>query len=145
MTKFENNNGENLLSYSGYCKEFIKDRLQDFEGSTHYACDFASEITMAINVDGSATYSTYKAKQYLREWWDDCADYFQYEKYSFGEALHNPFERPEAFHVCMIIQGVSSLLSQCTVIDENWNEQLEITQEVIDSILEELDSYEVQL
>lgn len=135
----------NLLSYSDYCKEFIKDRLQDFEGSTHYACDFASEITMAINVDGSATYSTYKAKEYLREWWDDCADYFQYEKDNFGEVLHNPFERPEAFHVCMIIQGVSSLLSQCSIIDESWNDNIEITQEVIDSILEEIENYEVQL
>lgn len=135
----------NLLSYSDYCKEFIKDRLQDFEGSTHYACDFASEITMAINVDGSATYSTYKAKEYLREWWDDCADYFQYEKDNFGENLHNPFERPEAFHVCMIIQGVSSLLSQCSIIDESWNNNIEITQEVIDSILEEIENYEVQL
>lgn len=135
----------NLVSYSDYCKEFIKDRLQDFEGSTHYACDLASELTYAINVDGSATYSTYKAKEYLREWWDDCADYFQYEKDNFGEALYNPFERPEAFHVCMIIQGVSSLLSQCSIIDESWNDNIEITQEVIDSILEEIENYEVQL
>jgi hypothetical protein len=134
----------NLLSYSDYCKEFIKNRLQDLEGLSYYACDFASELTMGINVDGTATYSTYKAKEYLREWWDDCADYFQYEKDNFGQNLHNPFEAPEVFHVCMIIEGVSSLLSQCTVIDQNWDDKIEITKEVIDSISEEIENYEVQ-
>lgn len=145
MTNLSNNSNETLLSYSDYCKDFITNRLDDFEGSTHYVCDFASEITMSINVDGTATYSTSKAKEYLREWWDDCADYFQYEKDNFGEVLHNPFECLEAFHVCMIIQGVSSLLSQCSIIDEHWNDEIEITQEVIDSILKEIENLDIQL
>lgn len=136
---------KNLETYSEYCRRFIKDNISDFEGTTHYACDFAGELTMSINMDGSATYSTYKAKEYLCEWWDDCADYFQYEKDNFGENLHNPFENPEAFHVCMIIEGVNSLLSQCSVIEENWNDEIEITQEVIASILEEIEEIYIEL
>lgn len=135
----------NLLSYSDYCKEFIKDRISDFEGTSNYGCDLASEITMAINVDGSATYNTYEAKEYLREWWDDCADYFQYEKDNFGSNPHNPFENPEAFHVCMIIQGVSSLLSQCTKVDKHWNDKFPLTKSAIKSILKEIETFEVEL
>ena len=141
----QNNNVETLLSYSDYCKEFIKDNLCNYEGSNVYMCDLGSELTQGINIDGSATYSTYKAKQYLREWWDDCADYFQYEKDNFGQNLHNPFERPEAFHVCMIIEGVRSILSQCSVINDNWNEEMELTTELIESILEEIKDKEVSL
>lgn len=135
----------NLLSYTDYCKDFIKNHLEDFEGSTHYGCDFGSEITMGINVDGTAEYNTFITIEYLKFWWDDCANYWQYEKDNFGEVLHNPFERPEAFHVCMIIEGVRSLLSQCSVIDEKWNEQIEITENVINSILEEIENFEVEL
>lgn len=136
---------EELLSYTDYCKEFIKDNIEDFENTSHYACDLASELTYAINVDGTATYSTYRAKEYLREWWDDCADYFQYEKDNFGENLYNPFDRPEAFHVCMIIQGVSSLLAQCSIIDKKWNDKIRITKRTIKSIFKEIENLEVEL
>lgn len=139
-----NNTNIELLSYSDYCKEFVSDHIDGFIGQTFHASDFASELTMGINVDGSATYSTYHAMLYLQEWWSDCADYWNYEKDNFGENRWNPFENPEAYHVSMVIEGVQSLLSQCSVIEENWDDEIEITQEVVDSILSEIEDKVVE-
>lgn len=130
-------------SFDVYCKDFIKDNLDGFIGSTIYACELANEITMGINVDGSATYSTYKAKEYLKAWWDEAADYFQYEKDNFGENYHNPFENPEAYMVCMVIQGVEGLMAQVKEIYEAQDDQIEITQELCDSIVAQLDDIEM--
>lgn len=126
-------------SYTEYCRNFIIDNLNGYEGQSIYMCDLAHTITEGINVDGSATYSTYEAKEYIKEWWDDAADFYEYCKFEFGECPHNPFEKPEAFHCLMIIEGVAHLLSQCdTVGGDNWNEEIELTEEIINTILEEL-------
>ena len=130
-------------NFDVYCKDFIKNHIEDHLGRTVYACDFASDITMGINVDGSATYSTYKAKEYLKTWWDEAADYFQYEKDNFGENHHNPFENPEAYMVCMIITGVGCLMAQVKEINEAWNDHIEVTQELCDSICKQLDDIEM--
>lgn len=125
-----------------YCKDFIKDNIRDFEGQTHYACDFSFTITEKANSDGTLTYSRNKAKEYLSEWWDDCADYVEYEKLHFGELTHNPFENPEAFMVCMVVEGCNAILSECPIIEDNWNNKIELTEEVIDSILDYVDNFD---
>ena len=132
-------------SYTDYCKDFIKDHIENYEGQMVYACELGDSITEGINVDGSATCSTYEAKEYLKEWWDEAGEYFQYEKMNFGENLHNPFENPEAFHVCMIIQGVRSLLSQSSIIDKSWNDKIKLTKGKIKKILAEIENCEVEL
>ena len=131
-----------MENFVDYCKDYIKDHINDFEGETPYACDFCMTITEAPNSDGTLTYSTEQAKEYLKEWWNDCADYFQYEKDSFGENLHNPFENPEAFMVCMVIEGCNAILSRCPIIEENWNERIELTEEVISEILEYVEDFD---
>lgn len=132
-----------MEQFDVYCKDFIKDNIRDHLGRTVYACEFASEITMDINMDGTATYSTYEAKQYLKEWWDEAADYFRYEKDNFGENLHNPFENPEAYMVCMVIKGVDCLMAQVKEIYDAWNDQIYVTHELCDSICEQLEDIEM--
>lgn len=134
----------NLETLTDYCKNFIADNLENYSNQSIYGCDLGYTITEGINIDGSCTYSTYKAKEYLKFWWDEAADYFQYEKDNFGENLHNPFERPEAFMVCMVIQGVNSLLSQVSFIDKNWNNKIELTEKNIKKIIREIKDLKVE-
>ena len=134
-----------LETYTEYCREFIKLHIEDRIGQELYACDLASTLTEGPNVDGSCTYNAWKAKQYLAEWWDDCAEYFHYEKENFGENLHNPFEEPEAFMTCMLIAGVESLIGQVDALSEVWNEGIEITRELADAIVKEIEDKEVNL
>ena len=79
------------------------------------------------------------AKDYLKEWWDEAGDYAEYEKISFGEYEHNPFENPEAYTVCMVIQGICGLLSKCELIDSNWNDEIELTEDNICRLKDEID------
>lgn len=133
-----------MREYEEYVKDFIKDELQNNSGRTVYGCDLGYAITEGINVDGSATYSTEKAKQYIKHWWDEAAEVYEYQKENYGECLQNPFEEPEKFHVCMIIEGVNSLFGQCDTVEKFWNDEFELTQEVINKIIEEVDEKEIK-
>lgn len=133
---------EELKSYVEYVKDFIVDNLPEYEGKKVYACDLAYTITEGINADGSATYSRQKAVDYIKEWFDEAAEVYRYQVENYGQASQNPFENPEAWMVCMIIEGVSAVFSQCTVIDDNWNNEIELTEEIIKTILEEVQEVE---
>ena len=69
---------------------------------------------------------------------------YNYEKDNFGKLAHNPFEEPESFHVCMIIAGVNNLLYQCDIISENYNEEIELTPQIIERIKDEVQDKEIQ-
>lgn len=122
-----------------FCKEYLKEQLDEYEGQTHYACDLGYILTEGINADGSFTYSRELAKDYLKEWWDEAGDYAEYEKFHFGGYEHNPFENPEAYTVCMVIEGINGLLSKCELIDSNWNDEIELTEDNICRLKDEID------
>lgn len=135
----------NIEDFFTFCKNHIINNLPDHEGENVYMCDLGIDLTQAINCDGSFTYSRALAMDYLREWWDEAAQYWEYEKMNFGENIHNPFDNPEAYTVCMVIEGVNALLSRCAFVDDNWNDQITLTKEDIETILaqlEELDESE---
>ena len=123
-----------MEKFVDYVKQYILDHIEDWEGQSHYGCDWGSYLTEGLNCDGTLTYSTAKAKDYLREWWDDCSEYWEYEKFNFGEHMHNPFDSPEAYMVCMVIEGVNSIMSKIPCIDKHWNDQMEMTKRRIKEI-----------
>ena len=123
-----------MLSFLDYCKQHIIDEIDSFEGQEVYASDLGIILTEGINSDGTVTASRSKAIEYIQLWWDDCAEYWEYEKMSFGKNYHNPFDNPEAYMVCMVIEGVYSILSKCDLIEENWNGKIELNEENIASI-----------
>lgn len=130
---------EERKTFFEYCKEHLLERLDEYVGTTHYACDLGFILNESENADGTLTYSTYEAKEYLKLWWDDAAEYWDYEKFNFGEHLHNPFDKPEAYMVCMVIEGVRSILSQCNSIDEAWNDEVELTEEFCARLRDEIE------
>lgn len=123
-----------MESFVDYCKNYILDNLANYEGQCIYGSEIGYTITESPNVDGTLTYNAYEAKEYLREWWDECGEYWDYEKDNFGEHFHNPFDEPEAYMVCMVIDGVNAILSNEPHIEESWNDKLELTEEVIEDI-----------
>lgn len=133
-----------MENFNDFCKQQIKDKLPEYVGSCVYMCDLGSKLTEGMNCNGTFTFSRNEAIDYLHEWWDEASEYWEYEEPSFGGHYHNPFDDPETYTVCMVIEGVRSLLSQCTEVDELWNEQVELTQELCDSILKQIESLEVK-
>ena len=123
-----------MENFKDYCKNYILDHIDNYEGQAHYGCDFAYTLTEAPNANGTLTYSTHDAIEYLREWWYECGEYWDYEKDNFGENIHNPFDNPEAYMVCMVIEGVNAILANEPHIEESWNDEIELTEEVIEDI-----------
>lgn len=126
-----------------YCRDYIKGNIHDYVGQVHYGSDLPFVITQGPNADGTLTYSRYEAMEYLREWWWDCADYYDWSMDNFG-SVRNPFDNPEAYMVCMVIEGVNILMSQCPDIDNNWNDDFELTKEIADRICELIDDFEIK-
>lgn len=129
-----------MKDFITYCKQYIYDNIDDYRGQNVYPCDFGFELTEGPNCNGTLTYSREEAKNYLREWWDEASDYFEYEKDNFGTGGHNPFENPEAYMVCMVIEGVASLISQAInqIEDVDWNDKVELTGDLIEQICEKV-------
>lgn len=132
---------ETILSYVDYCKELIRDEIENFEGDTFYACDLASELTMDGNMNGTFTFSAYEARQILKSWWDDLHGVNRriYDELGYDHDDVDVFDTPEKYHVFAVIEGVDSIMSALDIIQENWNEKIELTRDVIDTILDQLD------
>lgn len=127
-----------METFFDYCKEHLLQKLDEYEDTVHYACDLGYDLCEGENVAGTLTYSTYEAKKYLKEWWDECGDYYEYAKDNFGELPTNPFENPEAYMVCMVIQGVCDILSQCESIDNSWNDKVALDENFLEKLREEI-------
>ena len=133
-----------MESFVDYCKQYILDHIADHEGHWYYGGEVGYHITQGANCDGTLTHSTAEAKRYLGEWWDECGEYWEYEKGNFGEHFHNPFDEPEAYMVCMVIEGVNSILGNCPCLDNSWNEELELTGDVIREICDYAKNFETE-
>ena len=129
---------KDIIDFIPFCKQQILDEIDNYEGESEYGCDLGYELTQGMNCDGTFTYSRALAIEYIKEWWDDCAEFSDYEDFSFGKRS-NPFDNPEAFTVRMVVEGVAGLLAKLPIIEENWNDKLELTPEVIQTIKDQLE------
>ena len=114
-----------------WAKDYILDTIDDYEGVSTYGCDLGDLLTEGPNNDGA--YEDY-GWPWLARHINDAKDEYDYEEDTFGKVLHNPFEDPYGFVVCMLINTVDGIMSQVPFVDENWNDEFELTPEVIDKI-----------
>ena len=129
---------EKIGSFLDYCKQYILENIDEHEGRSVYNCDLGIELTEGMCCDGTFTYNTAEAKKYLLEWWDDAAEFSDYENFSFGERS-NPFDNIELFLVKMVAEGVRSILSRCQFIEDNWDKKYELTEDIIAVIKEQVE------
>ena len=131
-----------MESFVEYCKDYIENNIEALEDSDVYGADLVSYICEDDNANGTMTYSTEKAKQYIKEWWDDCAEFYEYAVLSFGNDYAaknlNVFAEPEKFMFMMVFEGIGFLLSRVSIIDENWNDEITLDKETIDTIISEV-------
>ena len=107
----------------------IKDMIMDYEDV--YGCDLAYEM---YNNDYYII-GTYKAKQFLKEYFDDmceCLEQYQEEVDEVYKDITNP-EKVASLLALFVAQDV---LSESKVLDDKWNEALEESD--LEQIKEEL-------
>ena len=131
-----------MESFVKYCKDYIENNIEALEDSDVYGSELALSICEYDNANGTMTYSAKKAEQYIKEWWDDCAEFYEYAVFNFGDDYAaknlNVFADSEKFMFMMVFEGIGFLLSRVSVIEENWNDEITLDKETIDTIIDEV-------
>lgn len=125
-------------TFIDYCKQHIAEKIYDMVGNEYYGADFRYEITQEENTNGTLTFSRAASEELIKKYWADAGEYWDYEKFIFGENNHNPFDNQEAYFVCMVIEGCASLLDQTEALEEVRNSKFELTKELADTIIEQV-------
>lgn len=130
---------EQYDSWEDLVKDLIKSRLYDYEGNSIYSCDLAYQLFEGENIDGSFTYSTYWSKELVKKYWDDFNEIYENYIWNVGkENSINVLDEPEKFVVVMLLEQAQNILSKLEFIDTNWNDEIELNKENIETIINEL-------
>jgi hypothetical protein len=126
-----------MATIKEFVADVLMDKLDEYEGTSSCGGELDFYLLQQYNVDGSYTYSTYEAKQWVQEHFDELGNIVE-EMTEEGLAPCNVFDNPEAFQVQIMIYVAGELLGQCDTVNEFWNEKQELTEEIIAKIKKEL-------
>ena len=124
---------EEIPKFFDFCKDYILDKIDEYEGMKVYGSNLGDLITEGMNNDGSFVHSKVEAKRYLEKWFLEAGGYLEYEKQVFGQRS-NPLDRIESFLVLMVIDGVRVILSRCEFVKDRTDKAFFLTNDVIDVI-----------
>lgn len=119
-------------------KGVVYDWLDNNEGRVIYGCDFDSEVVANDNVNGAFIFGTQNASDFISNYFYEAGEVYNYWKDNMGDVSINPFERPEAYTVLMEEWGVGELSYGCPYLDEHWNEEIELTPELIKELQKQI-------
>lgn len=119
--------------------EDMIERLDNVEDLGGYPCDLAYLLYEEDNYNGVITcYAYYSdAKEWIEQFWSELKEEMEDYEFNFGE-YPNPFENECAFMVKIVLNAASRLITESEWVQENWNEDVEYTEEVIKQIKAEL-------
>ena len=125
-------------------KSQIIDKLNGYAGGNYYACDLAQILFEGENVNGSVFCNTYKTKEFIKENFALFGELVEHWENVCGETL-NPFLEPEKAHVILLLEAAQSVLSCCELIDLNWNNQIELTEDFINELTSQINEFDSEL
>lgn len=126
-----------------FVKNAITEKLELYNGNNYYACDLGYMLFEEENINGTYHYSTVAAKKWIIK-------YFEYLDEIVGEIAFNfdedfckklivdIFHNPERFAVVIILEVASYMLSQCKTIEEKWDDEIILNDEMIKKLKKEL-------
>ena len=120
----------------------IINRLNDYKGTEVNGSDLAYTLFEGENADGSVICDTYQTKEFIKNNFDLFADFSEHYKNTFGESL-NIFAEPEKAHVILLLESAQMVLSNLDTVNEFWNDSKELTEELNEAIIEELNKLEL--
>ena len=120
-------------------RDEIIEKLNQGACENEYGCDLAYSLFESENIDGTFTYNTYEAEEWIKTYFDEIGEVVKNIELNLGkESIPNPFTNAEPFQVVIILEVSQYLLSQCEYIEDNWNNEIELTGDVVDLIREQL-------
>ena len=122
-------------------KELLKEKLTDYEGHIAYGADLSWDLLEVENCDGTITYDRQQAIAWIKENFDLLDEVVEEIELNLGkESIPNVFLEPEKFMVVIYLEVAGGLLSNCRYINDNWNNEIELTKEVVNIITKQLDN-----
>ena len=122
-------------------KELLKEKLTDYEGHVTYGADLSWDLLGAENCDCTITYDRQQAIAWIKENFDLLDEVVEEIELNLGkESIPNVFSEPEKFMVVIYLEVAGGLLSNCRYINDNWNNEIELTKEVVNIITKQLDN-----
>ena len=102
--------------------ERMIDYLDDLEGRDGYVSELAFTLFEAENIDGSMTYNTYKAEQWIAEHFHDLGDVVEDMSVAW-DITPNPFANPEVFMLQVVIYIAEQLVYESAYLQRGRDEE----------------------
>lgn len=121
--------------------DVLEDKLDNYEGMLLYGADISYSLLEEENANGTYTFSASEAIEWIKNYFDDISEVVSNIEFSMGaESVPNAFIEPERFMVVCMLEVASVLCSNCEIIENNWNNDIELSEENIKIIKEELEN-----
>lgn len=98
------------------------DNLDDLEGRDGYVSELAFTLFEYANMDGTLTYSTYKAERWIAEHFHDLADVVE-DMAADWDITPNPFANPEVFMLQAVIYIAEQLVYESAYLQRGRDEE----------------------
>lgn len=130
-----------------YVIDLLLDNLDSYEDTKGYACDLTYILLEEYYVNCTITYNTYKAKEWLKENFEEIGDFLEDYKFNFGDEHLSQlaldiFNSPEKAMVIICLEKANEILSSLDFIQANWDKEIVLNDKNINIIKEELKEYE---
>lgn len=102
--------------------ERMIDALDDLEGRDGYVSELAFTLFENENIDGSMTYSTYKAERWIADYFHELADVVE-DMAAEWDITPNPFNNPEAFMVQVVLYLAEQLVYESAYLQRGRDEE----------------------
>lgn len=122
-----------------FVKNIIIEELYNHEDMSFYGCDLGYCLLEGYNVDGVYFYNNYDAMNFISECFEDFGEIVEEITFQLGaENIPNVFTEPDKFCVVCFLEVASYILSQCKTVDDMWDSEIELTEEVIKKLESEI-------
>lgn len=120
--------------------DVLEDKLDNFEGTLMYGADMGYGLLEEENGNDTYTFSADEAMEWIKKYFDDIREVVSSIEFNLGaENVPNAFLEPETFMVNCMLEVSSVLCSNCKFIDDNWNNEIELSEENIKIIKSQLE------
>ena len=120
--------------------DVLEDKLDNFEGTLMYGADMGYGLLEEENSNDTYTFSADEAMKKKKKYFDDIREVVSSIEFNLGaENVPNAFLEPETFMVNCMLEVSSVLCSNCKFIDDNWNNEIELSEENIKIIKSQLE------
>lgn len=116
------------------------DELNEMEGREIYGAELGYEIFSVANCNGSYTCDAQESIEWIGKYFSEIGEVVESIEFNLGkDSVCNCFNEPEKFQVQIMLEMSNYLCGQCSLVNINWNNEIELTEKNIKLIISRLE------